>query len=210
TGGVILLAARSRSSSVETLLLTGVALSALLSAILSLLILYNRFGNLEVSYWLLGGLFGATWGRDGIVLGGLLVAGALIGLYGRSINILQLGPDVAQSLGVDGRAIRTRLLLLSSFATALAVAFAGVIGFVGLVAPHVVRRIVGPDYRKVLPGSALVGAAFLLTAHDVSQIVLPGSILPVGIFTSFAGAPFFLFLLYRQRRLESIREGAPP
>ncbi|HUI38046.1 MAG TPA: iron ABC transporter permease [Thermoplasmata archaeon] len=207
TGGVILLAAGRPGSSIETLLLTGVALSALLSAVLSFLLLYNPFGNLEVSYWLLGGLFGATWNRDGIVFGGLLVTGALVGLFGRSLNLLQLGPEVAQSLGVDGRRVRARLLLLASFATALAVAFAGVIGFVGLVSPHVVRRLVGPDYRKVLPGSALVGAAFLLCAHDLSQIVLPGSVLPVGIFTSFAGAPFFLYLLYRQRHLETFGRG---
>ena len=115
---------------------------------------------------------------------------------------------MAQSLGVDGRAVRVRLLLLASFLTAIAVAFSGVIGFVGLVSPHVVRRLVGPDYRRVLPGSALVGASFLLVAHDLSQLVIPGAVLPVGIFTSFAGAPFFLYLLYRQRRVDTMGRGA--
>jgi iron complex transport system permease protein len=207
TGGAILVAARSPASSIETLLLTGVALSAFLSAVLSLLLLYNPVRNLQVTYWLLGGLYGGTWDRDGIVLGGLVAGGALLGLYGRALNLLQLGPEVAQSLGVDGRAVRVRLILLASFLTAIAVAFSGVIGFVGLVSPHVVRRLVGPDYRKVLPGSALVGAAFLLVANDLSQLVLPGSVLPVGIFTSFAGAPFFLYLLYRQRRVDTMGRG---
>ena len=207
TGGAILLAARSPSSSIETLLLTGVALSAFLSAVLSLLLLYNPYRNLQVTYWLLGGLYGGTWDRDGIVFGGLLVGGALLALYGRSLNLLQLGPEVAQSLGVDGRAVRVRLILLSSFLTAIAVAFSGIIGFVGLVSPHVVRRLVGPDYRKVLPGSALVGATFLLVANDLSQLVIPDAILPVGIFTSFVGAPFFLYLLYRQRRVDTMGRG---
>ena len=207
TGAVIWLAARSTSSSVETLLLTGVAISAIMSAVLSMLLLYNPFGNLEVSYWLLGGLFGATWGRDGLVFGGLLAGGTALAVFGRPLNLIQLGAEVAQSLGVDGRAVRQRLLVLAAFVTALGVSFAGVIGFVGLVAPHVARRLVGTDYRKVLPAAALVGAAFLLAAHDLSQVVVPRAVLPVGIFTSIAGAPFFLYLLYRQRRMATMGAG---
>lgn len=200
TGIVILLAARSPLTTPTTLLLTGVALSSFLAAILATLLLFNPLGNLQVSYWLLGGLFGATWDRDGVVLAGLLIGGSLLGLYGRELNLLQLGGDVAQSLGVDARRVRIRLLLLSSFVTAVGVAFAGIIGFVGLISPHVVRRLLGTDYRIVLPGSALVGGAFLALAQDVSQVVGLGTEIPVGIPTSFAGFPFFLYLLYRQRR----------
>jgi iron complex transport system permease protein len=200
TGIVILLAARSPRSTPTTLLLTGVALSSFLSAILASLLLFNPLGNLQVSYWLLGGLFGATWDRDGIVLAGLLIGGSLLGLYGRELNMLQLGSDVAQSLGVDARRVRIRLLLLASFVTAVGVAFAGIIGFVGLISPHVVRRMLGTDYRIVLPASALVGGAFLALAQDVSQVVGLGTEIPVGIPTSFAGFPFFLYLLYRRRQ----------
>jgi iron complex transport system permease protein len=200
TGGVILLLSRSLGGRVETLLLVGVALANVLSAVLSVVLLFNPEGSLQVSYWLLGGVGGATWDRDGIVLGGIIMAGAPLFLLGRELNLLQLGPDVAQSLGVDARKVRTRLLLLASLATAVAVAFTGIIGFVGLIAPHVVRRVWGSDYRAVLPGSALVGAALLLLAHDLAGVAVPSVELPVGLFTAFAGGPFFFYLLYRYRR----------
>ncbi len=206
-GVVILVAARSPRSTPTTLLLTGVALSAFLSAILATLLLFNPLGNLQVTYWLLGGLFGATWDRAAIVLGGLLVGGSLLALYGRELNLLQLGAEVAQSLGVDVPRVRRRLILLASVVTALAVAFTGIIGFVGLISPHVVRRLFGPDYRVVLPGSLLVGAVFLAFAQDVSQLLPLGTEVPVGIPTSFAGFPFFLYLLYRHRQAPAEASG---
>lgn len=207
TGLLILAAARGRYGSVETLLLTGVALNAFLSSILTVVLLYNPIASLQVDFWLLGSLNGATWPRDGIALGGILAAGTLIAIHGRELNLLQLGNDVAQSAGVDARRVRNRLLLLTSVTTAVAVAFTGIIGFVGLVSPHVVRRVAGSDYRIVLPGAAVVGAGFLLGAQDVSGIVFPSDLLPIGVFTSFAGAPFFLYLLYRRRRTTTMGEG---
>jgi iron complex transport system permease protein len=115
--------------------------------------------------------------------------------------VLQLGDEVAKSLGVEVSRVRTRLILLASLATGFAVAFTGVIGVVGLVSPHIVRRLLGADYRVVLPGSAIVGGLFMLGASDLSQILIPQTVLPVGILTAFAGAPFFLFLLQRRRRM---------
>jgi iron complex transport system permease protein len=200
TGIAILVASRGRAGSVETLLLTGVALASFLSASLTIVLLYNPIGSLQVSFWLLGGVGGATWNRDGIAFGGILVASTLLLLHGRDLNVMQLGNDVAQSIGVPSGAVRRRLILLASLATAMAVAFTGVIGFVGLVAPHIVRRTVSSDYRVVLPLSAVTGGLFLLAANDLAVSVLPNTQLPVGIFTSFAGAPFFLTLLYRHRR----------
>ncbi|MCI4350093.1 MAG: iron ABC transporter permease [Thermoplasmata archaeon] len=200
TGAAILAIAGGRLGSVETLLLSGVALSYLLSGVLSLMLLYNPFGSLQVSFWLLGGLTGATWDRVGVAFGGLLVAGSLLVVASREVNVLQLGDEVALSLGVEVARVRTRLILLASLATGFAVAFTGVIGFVGLISPHIVRRIFGPDYRVVLPGSALVGGIFLLGASDLAQTILPQTVLPVGVLTAFAGAPFFLYLLQRKRR----------
>jgi iron complex transport system permease protein len=199
TGLAILAAARGRFSSIETLLLTGVALNSFLSAILTLLLLYNPTGSLQVDFWLLGGLT-ASWTTDGLAFGVVLVGGTLLVLFGRELNLMQLGNDVAQSMGVDARKVRLELLLLTSVVTAIAVAFTGVIGFVGLVSPHVVRRVAGRDYRIVLPGAVVVGATFLVVARDLSYVILPSSVLPIGIFTAFAGAPFFLYLLYRRRR----------
>jgi iron complex transport system permease protein len=200
TGLVVLAVARGRNSSVETLLLSGVALANFLSAVLSLVLLYNPFGSEQVTFWLLGGLALASWTVDGIAFGTVLVLGAVLCLYGPELNLLQLGSDVAQSAGVDAPRVRVRVLLLASLVTAMAVAFTGIIGFVGLVSPHIVRRLFGSDYRVVLPGAAAIGALFLLAARDVSYLAFPGSVLPLGIFTAFAGVPFFLYLLFRQRR----------
>ena len=200
TGLLILAVARGRYGSVETLLLTGVALANLLSAVLSLVLLSNPTGSEQVTFWLLGSLQLADWLNDGIAFGAILVFGTLLCLYGRELNLLQLGSDVAQSAGVDAARVRLRVILLSSLVTAVAVAFTGVIGFVGLVSPHIVRRLFGTDYRVVLPGAAVFGGIFLLCASDVSYVAFPTSLLPLGIFTAFAGVPFFLLLLYRQRR----------
>ncbi len=197
TGLVILAIAWSRAGSVETLLLAGVALSSLLSAIVAYLLLYNRQGSQQVYNWLLGSVGFATWPQIGIVFVALLVASFFLLLHARELNLLQLGNDVAQSAGVNARTTRIRLILLASLTTAVAVAFAGIIGFVGLVSPHVVRRLVSSDYRVVLAGSLVVGAAFLLVAWDVDLFF---SELPIGIFTSLAGVPFFLYILFRQNR----------
>lgn len=200
TGLVILAVARGRYSSVETLLLTGIAIANLLSALLSLLLLYNPVEGQQVTFWLLGNLGLADWTVDGIAFGAVLVLGTFLVLHGRELNLLQLGSEVAQSAGVDPGRLRFRAILLASTTTAIAVAFTGVIGFVGLVSPHVVRRLAGSDYRVVLPGSAGVGALFLLAARDVNYLAFPTSILPIGIFTAFFGVPFFLYLLYLRRR----------
>lgn len=200
TGLLIFGIARGRASSVETTLLAGVAVANLLSAVLSLVLLYNPFGAEQVTFWLLGSLALASWTVDGIVVAGVFVLATALTAYGRDLNLLQLGGEVAQSAGVDTRRVRFTVILLASLLTAVAVAFAGIIGFVGLVAPHIVRRLAGSDYRRVLPGSAVVGALLLLGANDASVVAFPSSYLPLGIFTAFAGVPFFLALLLRQRR----------
>jgi iron complex transport system permease protein len=198
SGVVVLLAARSPRNSVTTLVLTGVALSAFFSALLVLTLLYNVNGNLQVTYWLLGGLEGAAWPQVGIVFAGVAATSVLLAAFATDLNLLQLGPDVAQSLGVDARRVRVRTILLASLCTSFAVAFAGVIGFVGLVAPHVVRRLLGVDYRRVIPASAGVGAVFVLGARDIAFLAFPGTEVPIGVPMAFAGTVFFVYLLYRR------------
>ncbi len=202
TGLIVLAMASGRASSIETLLLGGVAIAYLLSGILSLVLLYNPLGAEQVTFWLLGGFGLANWTIDGLTFGIVLVLGAPLATLGRELNLLQLGPDVARSSGVDARRVRLLVLLLSSLITAIAVAFTGIIGFVGLVSPHVVRRLVGTDYRLVVPGSAAFGAIFLVAANDAANLAFRSTVLPVGIFTALAGVPFFLALLFRQRRSE--------
>lgn len=207
-GTAVLLASLSRRTTPEVLLLTGVALNALFSATLATVLVFYQSSSIQVELWLLGGLANATWTNDALVLSVLLVAGTILALHGRAINLLQLGEDVARSLGTDGRRVTQRVILLSTVVTAVAVAFSGVIGFVGLVAPHVVRRLVGVDYRKVLPFSLAAGAAFLLVAWDIAQTAIPTVVLPVGIPTAFVGSIFFLYLL--QRRAVASRERGGP
>ena len=205
TGLVILAIARLRGGSVETLLLAGVALSSLLTAIVAFLTIYNRQSGQQVDNWLLGSVAYATYPQLLIVFSVLAVAALLLVLHGRELNLIQLGNDVAQSAGVDPRAVRMRLILLASITTAVAVAFAGIIGFVGLIAPHVVRRVASADYRVVLAGSLVVGAGILLVAWDIDLFF---SELPIGIFTAFAGVPFFLYILFRQSQRSTMGGGS--
>jgi iron complex transport system permease protein len=198
-GMAVYVAASSPRSSPQTLVLTGVALAALFSAMLATFLFYNPAAGLQLSFWLLGNLQAETWARAGILGGAVLAVGAGMIVFGRELNILQLGPDVAESVGVSAARTSRRLILLSTLVTAVAVAFTGVIGFVGLVSPHVVRRLIGPNYQRVLPISALFGALFLVVAWDFAQEIIPPIPIPVGIPTSFVGAPFFLYLLYRGR-----------
>jgi iron complex transport system permease protein len=198
-GFAVYAAARGARSTPETLVLTGVALSALFSALLATFLFYNPSAGLQLSFWLLGNLQAESWLRAGILGGAVVAVGAVVALSGTELNILQLGSDVAESVGVEAARTTRRLILLSTVVTAVAVAFTGVIGFVGLVSPHVVRRLVGSNYQWVLPISAVFGALFLVVAWDFAQEILPPVPIPVGIPTAFVGAPFFLYLLYRGR-----------
>jgi len=198
-GMVVYLASRSSFRNPETLVLTGVAMSSVFSAVLATLLFYNPAGGLQVSFWLLGSLSNESWTRAGIVVGATLAVGTALAVHGRELNVLQLGPDVAQSVGVEAGRVVRRLILLTTLLTAVAVAFTGVIGFVGLVSPHVIRRLIGPDYRRVLPAAAAFGGVFLLGAWDIAQSVIPSVVVPVGIPTAFVGGPSFLYLLYRRR-----------
>ncbi len=204
TGLVMLAVARSRVGSVETLLLAGVGLSSLLSSIVAFLLIYNRQASTQITDWLLGSVAGGTWPEVGITFLVLLAVSFLLLLHSRELNLIQLGNDVAQSVGVDPSRVRVRLILLASLATATAVAFAGIIGFVGLVAPHVIRRLVAVDYRAVLAGSLVVGAVFLLAAWDIDLFFAE---LPIGIFTAFVGVPFFLAILFRRSERSTMGGG---
>lgn len=183
-----------------TLILAGVAISSLaVSAISYLLILDNRNVS-TVLAWLLGSFNGSSWTDLSYVLPYAVPAGIVIFLHGRVLNVMQLDEQEAAQLGVDVQRTKALLLIAASLATAAAVSVVGIIGFIGLLAPHVVRMLIGPDYRRLLPVVALVGATMLIVADiGARTLVSPGE-LPVGIVTSFIGAPFFLYLLRRQRK----------
>ena len=195
TGAVLILARRGTGT--ERLLLAGVALNAMLGAVTSYVltnftITYER--NAQILFWLLGGLEDRSWEHVAMAAP-VLVAAALLWPLGRSMDLLSLGVPEAQSLGVDVRSLRRRLLALSTVLTALATAVAGTVGFVGLVVPHLLRLTVGPEHRRLVPLSLIGGAAFVL-ACDLLGRAAGG--LRVGIVTSLVGGPFFLWLLRRQ------------
>jgi iron complex transport system permease protein len=185
-----------RGASMTSVLLTGYAVGSLLAAGLSMA-MYLAGANLrQIFFYLLGSFSTASW--DQLILGIpiVLIGTVLLTLRARSLNAMLLGDDVARNLGVNVGRERTILLALASLVTAACVSLAGLIGFVGLVVPHVVRLVVGPNARLVLPLSAVYGAAFLVLADLAAR--MPGE-LPVGVITAIVGAPFFLVLLRRFR-----------
>jgi iron complex transport system permease protein len=181
---------------VATLLLAGVAIQAFLGAVISFMLVHSGDDLREAVVWMMGHLHRSNWGDVGFALPVTLVGVLVLGAYTREMNVLLLGEEDAQHLGVNVERTKLLLLGLASVITAAGVAVAGIIGFVGLVVPHMMRLIVGPDHRILLPTSALAGASFLVVADTVARIGAFGlPIVPVGIVTATVGAPFFLYLL---------------
>ncbi|MDZ7747149.1 MAG: vitamin B12 ABC transporter permease BtuC [Halobacteriales archaeon] len=186
---------------VATLLLAGVALQTFLGAVTSYLILRSGDSIEEVTYWLMGHL-DASQMEEALITGGIgLVLVGVLYLYAEDLNALLLGETDARSVGVEIEWTKRILLAASSIITGAAVAISGVIGFVGLIVPHAVRLVVGPDHRILLPTSALAGASFLVAADTLARSG-PAE-LPVGIVTAAVGAPFFLYLL-RKREVSEL------
>jgi iron complex transport system permease protein len=191
--GVYLLATEGGRTPVQTLLLAGVAVQTLLGAVVSFLLVHAGRDIREAIYWLMGHLQHSTW-TEATVAGAIVVPGFLATLaYARDLNVLLLGEEDAHSLGIEVERTKRILLSVASLLTAAGVAVAGVIGFVGLVVPHIMRLLVGPDHRILLPTSALAGAAFLVATDTIARA--GAAELPVGIVTAAIGAPFFLYLL---------------
>lgn len=194
---VYAIATRHGRAPVETLLLTGIAISMFFSSILSFL-MYSAGNSLhQIVFWLMGGLWNVSW--NDVWLGLLIpIGGILLIDLARDLNILSLGEEDALHLGVNVEQFKRVLLFLSSALTAVAVSIAGSIGFIGLITPHVIRLIVGPDHRILFPASMLAGGLFLLIADTLTRSFLGE--MPVGVITSFVGAPFFIMLLRRRMR----------
>ncbi len=199
--GVYAIASEGGRTPVATLLLAGVAVQTFLGAVVSYLLLQSGESLEQAVFWLMGHLHYATW-ADVRSAGAVVPLGFLVLLaYARDLNVLLLGEDDARSLGIEVERAKRVLLAVSALVTAAAVAVSGVIGFVGLVVPHMMRLVVGPDHRVLLPTSALAGASFLVVTDTVARSG-PAE-LPVGIVTSAVGAPFFLYLL-RTREVRSL------
>ncbi|HCP60053.1 MAG TPA: iron ABC transporter [Dehalococcoidia bacterium] len=186
---------------VTTLILAGVALGALLSSIVSFLIITSEEQLHGIMFWLMGSFSLTQWSEIKFVLPYVVVGVGVLLVYARSLNIMQLGEEQAQQLGINVEKLKLILLTAATLVTAAAVSFVGIIGFVGIIIPHAVRLIWGPDYRFLLPLSVLVGAIFLILTDIVARTVLAPSEVPIGVITAFCGAPFFLYLLRRRTKV---------
>jgi iron complex transport system permease protein len=189
----------SMSSDRARLLLCGVALSAFLSALMSLVVaLSGRFDLAQqISFWLLGGLTRASWSQNGVLFFALLVGGGLMASCTRDLNALRAGEEDAATLGVETAALGRKIMVAAALMSAASVAAAGLIGFIGLMAPQLIRLLGGRDARILLPGAALMGAALLCLCDTLARGLFPPIEVPVGILTALLGVPLFLFLARR-------------
>jgi iron complex transport system permease protein len=177
------------------LLLSGVAVGSTLTAVMSFLMVSTQDDLHTVVAWLMGGLSAATWPKVWITLPVVGAGFVYMLLSSRRMNLLLMGEERARELGIDAQRTRRNLMIVAALTTASAVAFSGLIGFIGLMVPHIMRLLVGPDHRRLLPASALFGALLLLLADTVARTVMAPSEIPVGIITAATGGPFFLYLL---------------
>lgn len=186
---------------VATMLLAGIAVNALAMAGLGYLTFLSDDRQLrDITFWMLGSLGGATWGQVGAVAPFILLPCLLAPRLARALNALILGEREAQHLGFDIEAVKLIAIAAVALAVGASVAVSGVIGFVGLVVPHLVRLLLGSDHRGVLAGSALLGAALILAADLVARVCVAPAELPIGIVTAILGAPFFIWLLITRRQ----------
>lgn len=182
---------------VDTLLLTGIAVSLFLGAVLSFMMSVAGESLHSIFFWLMGGFWLANWTQVKITVLPVFVCFFLIYLFAKDLNAMLLGEESAQTLGINVENVKRILMVLAAFITAAAVSFVGTIGFVGLIIPHITRILVGPDHRILFPASALVGGIFLVWTDALARIL---GEMPVGIITAFLGAPFFIYLLRKRKR----------
>lgn len=200
TTGVIFILSQQRDGSLSRLLLVGIAINALCGAAVGMLSWVSNDAQLrQLSLWGMGSLGTAQWSTLLAVTSLMLPTVLFIWRLAPTLNLLQLGEEDAHYLGVDVRRVQCILLLCSALLVAAAVAVCGVIGFIGLVIPHLMRMWLGSDHRAVIPGSVLAGACLLLIADTLARTAVSPAEMPVGLLTSILGAPWFLWLIFRQR-----------
>ncbi len=195
------LASSGMGTSVTTMLLAGIAIGALAGALNSLLSYFSDNDMLrQISLWQMGNLSGASWLKVSIMG---VVAVLLMSLFPRdskALNALLLGESEARHLGINVQWVKRRLIALTALGVGVSLAVAGLVGFVGLIMPHIIRLMIGPDHRWLIPASGLAGAVLLVIADSLARVVVIPAELPTGILTAILGAPFFVILLMQQRK----------
>lgn len=184
----------------NVLLLAGVSVSFLLSSLISLIMIFNREQVEQIVFWTMGSIASANWKQVLSLLPFIILGCILMIIYARDLNIMLTGDETASSLGVDVDKVKKILLVISSIIVAACVSVSGIIGFVGLIIPHMLRLLVGPDHRTLLPFSTIGGAIFMIIADTLARILVPPAEIPVGAITSVFGAPYFIYLLIKNKK----------
>ena len=192
--------ASGSASSTATLILAGVAVAAFLTATQTFIQQKNSETFREVYAWILGGLVTVGWSEVALIAPYVVVSGAALLLYRRLLDVMGLGDEEANSVGVRANRVRVAVVTAATLGTAAAVAVSGLIGFVGIIVPHAIRLVFGSSYRVIVPLSLAFGAAFLILSDVIARTVLAPAEVPIGVITAFFGAPFFLLVLSRTRR----------
>lgn len=186
--------------STVSLILSGIAVSALLSAFVYFLMILNRDKMENIIMWTMGSFTSVSWDKLLISAPVMIVCSALCLLFARDLNIMLQGDEEASHLGVNTQRVRNALLVLTTLLSSAVVSFCGIIGFVGLMAPHTIRLIIGPDHRLLLPYAFLGGGVFLLLCDTLARIALNMQEMPVGVITAAFGAPYFIYLMRRNKK----------
>lgn len=185
--------------SINSLLLSGVAVSYFLSSVISFLMMLFSNKIEHIVFWTMGSLSSSTWQKF-IFSTCLIIPGVLfLNFFARELNIMSLGEESAHYIGVDVEKLKYMLLAICSLIVGAVVSTGGTIGFLGLVAPHIVRIIWGSDYRRLIPYSAIIGASILMLSDTIGRVIIQPAEIPVGVMTSVIGGPFFVFLLRKQK-----------
>ncbi len=195
---VFLIAAVShtgRNAPLLTLILAGMALSSFTGALVSLIMFLNHELLTTIFNWLLGSFSGRHWNEVRLAVPVIFISGALVWLFSRPLDLLSFGDETALTIGLATGKFRMLILVAATMCTAACVAVSGVIGFIGLMAPHMTRMMLGPRHGLLIPGSCLLGAGFMVLADTLARTMIAPAEIPVGIVTAMMGCPFFLFLL---------------
>ena len=197
---IFYLAVKNGRISVVSLILSGIAVSMFLSSFTTIILMYVRGDQVkQFIFWTVGSFNASRWESIGIIIIPVFLSVTILMFMARKLNVMSLGEEEAQSVGLNPSKTRLIMLVLSSISTAAAVSVSGIISFVGLIIPHILRLIIGPDHRKLIPASALGGAVFLVLCDLIGRTILIPREINAGIVTSFLGAPYLLFLLNRSK-----------
>lgn len=188
------------SLSTNTIILIGVVYSMLINSMLNLIVTMASDRVKEITFWTMGSLAGSTYRNAIVLLVALLIFGTIILCSGRELNAFALGEENARNIGIDVQKVKLGLLVCVSVLIGVAVSISGNIGFVGMLVPHMTRFFTGPDHKKLLPASLLIGAGFLMLADLIARTILNPRQLPIGVVTSFVGALAFIIIFYRSRK----------